>query len=285
MDVLLKYEGKLADDHELDFYDAARALAGFQRSLALTTHLVLNGEIITQAPSLKNARIIVTTPQPGSWEVIASIIGGAWVLGTATKDSPLGHLLYSVYDYVVSQTLGFPVDYNKSLYQQYKQELEKKAITPAKLDSLTEKVEGSVAEMHRPIVASKTADHADMYAGRIAHPRIRLGKELNQMTYDYIKEFEIDRNVSDTEGIVSSYNINTYSGRLFVFEEERPIGFELDDESRTRPNINLITSSLRTNAIERGSRDGAIVLRGRRVTSSTGRLKGLRVASVTRSVE
>ncbi len=126
MDVLLKYEGKLADDHELDFYDAARALAGFQRSLALTTHLVLNGEIITQAPSLKNARIIVTTPQPWSWEVIASIIGGAWVLGTATKDSPLGHLLYSVYDYVVSQALGFPVDYNKSLYQQYKQELKRR---------------------------------------------------------------------------------------------------------------------------------------------------------------
>lgn len=29
MEVLLSYEGRLADKHELDFYDAARALAGF----------------------------------------------------------------------------------------------------------------------------------------------------------------------------------------------------------------------------------------------------------------
>lgn len=52
-DIKLKFEGNLSDNHVLDFYDAARAMMGFQRSLALTTHLVVNGEIITQAPSLK----------------------------------------------------------------------------------------------------------------------------------------------------------------------------------------------------------------------------------------
>jgi len=186
MDVLLTYEGRLADSHELDFYDAARALSGFQRSLALTTHLILTGEIIHKAPAMKGARILIATPKPGSWEVIASIIGAAWIAGTASKDTPFGHLLYSAYDYVIRQTMGFPVQYDKSLYQQYEEQLAANKITPAKLDSLTEKIESSVADMHRPIVASKTADHADLFAGPKPDPRIRLGSELNKQSYDYI---------------------------------------------------------------------------------------------------
>lgn len=279
VDILLKYQGSLADQHELDFYDAARALAGFQRSLALTTHLVVNGEIITQAPSLRNARILLNTPRPGSWEVVALVVGGIWAAGTASKDTPFGHLLYSVYDYVVSQTLGFSVDFNRSLYQSYQEELARKDITPAKLDSLSEKVENSIADMHRPVAASKTAIRADLFAGNRADPIIRLGREFNESTYDYIKQFEISDQSEWIEGVVSSYNINTYSGRLFVFDEYRPISFEIEDGFRQLPYINLVTTSLRQNAIERGRRDGAIQLLGRKVTSSTGRLKGIKVSS------
>jgi hypothetical protein len=70
----LKYSGALADDSRLDFYDVSQALIGFQRSLALTTHLVLTGEIITQAPSLDKAQIFLDTPEPGSWKITAIIV-------------------------------------------------------------------------------------------------------------------------------------------------------------------------------------------------------------------
>jgi hypothetical protein len=59
----LVFEGEEADTNRLDFYDAADALTGFQRSLALTTHLMLNGEIIVQAPSLRGARIYLDVPE------------------------------------------------------------------------------------------------------------------------------------------------------------------------------------------------------------------------------
>jgi len=45
--IALSYSGALANNNAIDMYDAARGLAGFHRSLALTTHLMLNGEIIT----------------------------------------------------------------------------------------------------------------------------------------------------------------------------------------------------------------------------------------------
>jgi len=69
----LSFEGRDTDRHEIDFYDVAQALIGFQRSLAITTHLVLNGEVITQAPSLKNARVFATPPEEGSWKILATI--------------------------------------------------------------------------------------------------------------------------------------------------------------------------------------------------------------------
>lgn len=283
MDFLLSYEGNLADKNELDFYDAARAMAGFQRSLALTTHLVVNGEIITQAPSLKNARIIVATPRPGSWEVVATIVGVVWALGNAKKDTPFGHIIYSVYDYVVTQTLGFPVDYNKSLQSSYAEHLAALDITPANIDSLSEKIESSLADMHRPIVASKSADHADVYAGDRSSPKIRLGREFNQSSYEFIKQSFIEDNMTESDGVVSSYNRNTYAGRMYIFEESRPIGFELVDGAKTRKNIEIITSSLRTGAIERGDNKlGAIRMTGFRVVSSTGRIKGVRIHKVER---
>lgn len=70
----LSYEGEEADDHAIDFYDVSQALVGFERSLALTTHLVINGTIITQAPALHGARIIAIPAETGSWKQTAVVV-------------------------------------------------------------------------------------------------------------------------------------------------------------------------------------------------------------------
>ena len=67
----LSFTGSRAELNQIDFYDVSQALVGFQRSLALTTHLILNGKIITQAPALKGAEIIATPPVAGSWKLPA----------------------------------------------------------------------------------------------------------------------------------------------------------------------------------------------------------------------
>ena len=71
----LSYKGNDSDDHEIDMYDVSQALIGFQRSLAITTHLVLNGNVITQAPSLKGAKIYTFPAEEGSWKIHAGILG------------------------------------------------------------------------------------------------------------------------------------------------------------------------------------------------------------------
>ena len=57
------FTGNESDKHVIDFYDVSQALIGFQRSIALTTHLVLNDEIITQSPFLKGAKIYAFPPE------------------------------------------------------------------------------------------------------------------------------------------------------------------------------------------------------------------------------
>lgn len=278
--ISLSYSGGLAENNVIDMYDAARGLAGFHRSLALTAHLVLNGEIITQAPSLRGAQIIVSTPEAGSWKVTAVVLAGIWAVASADRDTVPGHLLFSAYDYVVKNTLGFHIDFDKTLSQQYDEILEKKKITESKMDSLIEKTESSIADVHRPIVASKTATSAHL----IAHPdrgkSEDIGPELSALTFEYLSKTVRERHETHLEGAISSFNINTYKGRIFLFDEQRPVPFELTDGARDVGSLMLVTTSLRANSQRRFDRNAGIRLIARRLLSSNGRLKAILVDRV-----
>ncbi|WP_454813269.1 DUF7946 domain-containing protein [Labrys neptuniae] len=279
----LKYDGALSERHELDFYDAAQALIGFQRSLALTAHLVLNGEIIVQAPSLKNAKILVKPPSPGSWEIAAVIAAGIWAAGSLGKENVFGHLIYSAYDYVVKASLGFHVDFSKSLGQQY-EELKRvnqiPILTEAKLDGLVEKCDNAITVMHRPIVASKTALKAEVIKFNKSGSR-RVGEVLNSNTFEFINKTERSKNIIRVIGRVSSYNINSFKGRIFVPAEGRPIPFELSDSSRSSNDVRLITNSLASNAIERIRGAGEVAVDVYENRSSSDVLKGYYIIRVS----
>ncbi len=280
----LEYAGRDADDHKIDFYDVAHAIIGFQRSLAITTHLVLTGEIITQAPSLQNARILTVPPQEGSWAITAIIVGAVFAAGTASKDTPIGHLIHSAYDYIISELLGFHVDYEKSLGQQY--ELLKKGpestipmLEQSKMDSAIEKCEGAINDMHRPIWKSQTALTAELIS-HIGLDKKIFGQQLNIETYEHIN---FTRRISDNyriSGRVSSYNINTYKGRIFLPEEKRPIPFILADKAKNNLSVELITRSLTMNARNRSRPEGNISCIAYRDLSRTGRLKSLFIIEV-----
>jgi hypothetical protein len=190
----LSYQGAYADDHRIDFYDVSQALIGFQRSLALTTHLVLNNQIITQAPSLKNAEIFAMPAKAGSWEFAAIITvlgGGAYAALTADRSSVLGHLIASAYDYVVAQSLGFHVDFEKTLGQQFDEAKKNNSsayvLGEDRFDSLIEKCETAIIQMHRPIVENETATSA-IISATINDKVLAIGHTLNRETNDFVQE-------------------------------------------------------------------------------------------------
>lgn len=286
----LCYEGNDADDHEIDFYDVAQAMIGFQRSLAITTHLILNGEVITQAPSLKGARILALPPEEGSWKVMAVIAGlgtAAYNITTAPKDTPLGHLVYSAYDYVISETMGVHVDYEKSLGQQYEELKAKEGntlpiIAQSQLDSVIEKCEYAIQEMHRPIVKSESATKG-LIIGHLGREKRPLDSALTYESYNYIAHTDRTDDIEEITGRVSSYNINTFKGRIFVPEVRRPVPFILAETARTPFSIARVTQSLTANARDRftpGHNSGDITCKVFRNVSRSGRLKGFYIVEI-----
>jgi len=287
IDFTLSFFGNDADRHEIDFYDAAQALHGFQRSLALTTHLIVNGEIITQAPALKNARVLVRPIDEGSWKVTAIILAGIGAAATAPRDTPLGHLIYSTYDFIVSESLGFHVDYEKPLgvsfeeIQQSNSDL--KVPKQHQLDSLAEKCQFSLTEIHRPISHSASAQSA-LITTTIHQDAKEIGGPFTQETYDFIKETVTSEEPEIIEGYVSSYNRNTFKGRVYVSSVGHPVGFELTEHCQSVGRVELIVRSLTDSAI--GNRDeafGRVYMKVIRVTSRSGALKRFIVGEVTKN--
>lgn len=281
--VTLSYKGRAATKRHIDLYDASQALIGFQRSLALTAHLVINGEIITQAPSLRGAQIFAFPPEEGSWKVTAVILAGAYAIGTAPKDTPLGHVIHSVYDYVVSESLGVHVDYDKTLGQLYEESKAQDIQVPEqhKVDSLMEKCTTALTDIHRPIIKTGTALEATITARR--GPREEaLGPTFNEETYRYIHEFFASEHPEIVSGRVSSYNSNTFKGRIYVAEEGRPVAFEMAETSRSNAAVQLVVASLSANALkEHKSEWSTVHCRVLKNTSRTGHLKSYTILHVS----
>ncbi len=270
-------------------YDVSQALVGFQRSLAITTHLILNGNIITQAPSLKGAEIYAFPAEEGSWKIKAGILVlcpiAAYHVSTAPNNTPLGHLMYSAYDYVISESLGFHVDYNKSLGQLYEENKKKNIKLPvvreAQLDSVIEKCATAITEIHRPIYKTKTADAARITTN-INNRQVPLNPTFSFETFQYIIEERVEEEVEVIYGFVSSYNSNTFKGRIYVPVEERPISFVLSEITRGEGCIRLIVDSLRANAL-RGfeEKPSEIYCKVQKVTTKSGHLKSYNVLAVS----
>lgn len=285
----LSFDGGISDNHEIDLYDVSQALIGFQRSLALTTHLVLNNEIITQSPSLKGAEIHALPAVDGSWKITAGVIvtisAGIFKLGTAPKDSPIGHLIYSAYDYAISQSLGAHVDYDKSIGQLYEQaqqqNLKLKVVKEHQLDSLIEKCHTAIREVHRPIYKTKSADSATIVSN-IDNRLVRVGPILSRETYEYMSEDFREEASEIIKGRVSSYNSNTFKGRIYVAEEGRPVAFELAENCRFSQIIKIIVRSLSENALKNYDDEGSLVhCRVLKNKSKAGHLKSYSVIDVS----
>ncbi len=63
----LSFNGNWANNNQIQFYDVAQALVGFERTLSLTTHFLLSGDVITQSPSSKSFSLIALPAEEGSW--------------------------------------------------------------------------------------------------------------------------------------------------------------------------------------------------------------------------
>ena len=190
-----------------------------------------------------------------------------------------------MYDYVISESLGFHVDYNKALGVQY-EELQRKrlqipVIRESQAASLIEKVHRAVVEMHRPIVVSGTASQCEITVG-IGESGQPVGGRLTLETFEFINETVSARTPDTFEGRVSSYNTNTFKGRIFIAELARPVAFELQEGNRSKRAVQDIAASLFHSGLQQWNEKGAVIyIVAFKNTSKSGTLKSLIVSRVS----
>jgi hypothetical protein len=290
----LRFDGRLASEGQLQFYDLAHALWGLERTISITTHLLLNGKVITQSTAAEGFYLTILPPEEGSWKVkvvlgIGSILGA---FGLAPPDTQFGWLAKSAVEYVIQETLGFTPNFDETLGSQIQKfrEIEgqrdlPKDLSQSRFDSVIEKCEVGLRDMHRPIVFSGTAEVAQIEYHVGVRSGVLLG-HFDQETYQYVAQTVRKEDIEEFEGLISSYNINTFSGRLYIPSLNRTIPFELDKDTRDRRSIDAITLSLRKNATLRNVPAEKLLpdvhFRAFRNESVTGRLKKIYVISVER---
>jgi len=243
------FDGLDADRHRLDLYDLSRSLKGLSRSLSITTHFILNGEIITRTPALRNANIYISPPRAGSFFqdiTVGVVAGAAFALFSSSNTSVIGHIIYSAYDYIIKTILGFHVNLEEPLYKTYlEHETLNEEIRASQLESIAEKCESSIEDMHRPIFASGSALEAKIIPITAGLQNKIISLDSN--TYDNIRRINVTKETEMFTGRVSSFSANTQSGRIYTDEEMRSIPFEIDREADL--DLSILSESLNSYTI------------------------------------
>ena len=71
--------------------------------------------------------------------------------------------------------------------------------------------------MHRPIVASETAAVAEIVS-MVDRKEEPLQSPLDRKTYEYVQYSQLIEQPYDFVGRVSSYNLNTFKGRIYFLK-------------------------------------------------------------------
>jgi len=148
------------------------------------------------------------------------------------------------------------------------------------MDSVIEKCENSIRDIHRPIVKSRSAVNARIKCKVGSVSDKYVGQKFTQNSYDRMNNKRKSQEKSIFEGKISSYNMNTFKGRVYILDKKRPIPFELEESARTTENINVITTNLADNASDPNSRHFSIKFEGLTTESITGRLISIMITGI-----
>jgi hypothetical protein len=254
------------ESSRLDAYDAGQALYGISRSLAIVTHYVVHGKVIKQAPALSGAKVVVIPPQPGSFQFLLDIIPMAAAIAKDVPAHIAAHFLYDLAKLIYRRCTGLrdaPETTELS-------DLLRRA--PGDVDALTDAIDEDVIRIHRPFEGPMTV--LNIYGGTN-----HFG-DFNHTTYAYAKARELGDAGEEFVGDVASYNGNTDTGRVWLPEEQRTVGFKRDRGIKRLPQPDRMLLSWSLDEYV-NQRNGTILLTGRGLRNRERQLKIIFVTNVS----
>lgn len=247
------FENGIADDHRLDLYDAAVSLNGIARSLAITTHALVNGEIRTHGESAHGAKFFLLPSRKGSFIVEAAIWIGA-AIGSG--------VVYDFIKYGFQEATGIgddTEDRSKAL---------QKRIEPT-IGELPATLESALVDVHRPIRRD-----SEMII-KVSRPRGEVLITFDENTAGYL-EPHVAKVDEPIVGNVTRYNTLSRWGKFYDRSQGRVISFFLLP-AVSEYERSLITWSLHENNL---NHQGTLKLTATALITSNERIKRYNVSSV-----
>lgn len=253
--ILFKYENGSADDGRLDLYDGSISLGGIARSLTITTHALINGEIRSRADTAGGANFYLLAPKRGSFVFEA----GIFVVGAISSG-----LFYDFIKYAFTEAVGKLDELANPPRPSVQQHLEP---TVGELPAV---LEPSLIDVHRPIRKSSEITLSVM------KPRGEMLVLFDADTGNFLQP----HNASMPDPIVCNitrYNTISRWGKLYDRSENRVISFYLVPELSERER-SLITWSLHERNL---NRECTLYLKVEAVVSPNDRIKRYIVTKVS----
>jgi len=247
------------------------SIDGITRAIHIATHAYMNAEVVTRAPALKNASIILKPARQGSFIFDLIVLMEA---NPATTSALVGLSAAPFYDFLktaFSRATGSldaepKTPHLQDLYSRKEPPPLKKP--PVDLDELSEKLEGSLQAAHRPIGNDGTIETIT-----VGTPRKKL-IGFDEETKDWVNTQDTEIGLKVFRGNITRYNALSRNGRAFVDQLGRVVPVRPDGDFPAGDLANL-TWSLH------GSNVGApskLDIRARTVTSASGKVKRLLLA-------
>jgi len=228
-----KYEGGIAAQGKLDIYDAAVALRGISRAVAITTHAFLHhGEIRTRAERVRGAKIYLEPPVAGSFDQLVKILIDQSSLGHEIAVGVAASALWDVTKTIWSKTVGVSFEPSTPTGRMLSQRIE------PRIGDLEGVLEPAIKDMHRPIQSEP-----DEVRLNIVRPRVGVVLLFNESTLEYLSAPSDNDHEISVSGNVTRYNIISGHGRFYDDEQQKTIAFQVINELNKR-NRELITWSL-----------------------------------------
>ncbi|WP_343619159.1 hypothetical protein [Ralstonia sp.] len=247
------FEKGIADENRLGLYDASVSLNGIARSLAITTHALVNGEIRTHGESAHGAKFFLLPSRKGSFIVDAAIWIGA-AIGSG--------VVYDFIKYGFQEAAGIGDD-----AEERSRALQKR-IEPT-IGELPATLESALSDVHRPIRQDNEMTI------KVTRPRGEVLITFDSSTASYLEPHVavVDEPIV---GNVTRYNTLSKWGKFYDRKQGRVISFFLQP-TVSEYERSLITWSLHENNL---NHQGTLSLTATAVVTSNDRIKRYNVSAV-----
>ena len=276
--IKIRYTGGLANENSLPAYDGATSIDGMTRALHIVTHAYMTGEVTSRATALKGATILLKPARQGSFVYDLIVLMEANPATTGAAVGFGGPMFYDFLKTAFKRATG-ALDAEpetaslKKLYQR-KEPIGPKR-PPVDFDELSETLEGSLQDAHRPIGQEGTIKKIS-----IGTPRQEL-MVFDENTKDWVNTREEAVGLEVLRGNITRYNSLSRNARAFVDQLGRVIPIRPDGDFPAG-DLAFLTWSLHGSTI--GTRN-KLDMRARRVSSASGKVKRLLLADCARAPE